>query len=302
MNIKKELKRQILLEIREQRIIQEEKEILGELKWLGQYTGKYGWNTFRDKPIDFNEKYSDFKRFLKETDGHQVNIDWLGQDGTKPLKVLRIAQKLGWPADYVHGMSNTISKLMSYAEKFLGTIGNILDAFTLFLASKTKIGRIAKLVLAPFATGEGKTPRQIHSLYIKELKKDHWKTKEGDFLIKAYQLIIEYEYEQWKSGEFEDEWGGLKKSMKKNKKKLDEKSKPCKKGDKLNKPVRTSGENKKFKVCVKDGDKIKTVRFGDPNMKIKKSNPKRRKSFRARHKCDNPGPKTKARYWSCKKW
>ena len=47
---------------------------------------------------------------------------------------------------------------------------------------------------------------------------------------------------------------------------------------------------------------VKKVNFGDPNMRIKKSNPKRRKSFRARHNCDNPGPKTKARYWSCKKW
>ena len=70
----------------------------------------------------------------------------------------------------------------------------------------------------------------------------------------------------------------------------------------LNKPVRTSGESKKFKVFVKDGNKVKIVRFGDPNMKIRKSNPAARKSFRARHNCDNPGPKTKPRYWSCKNW
>lgn len=70
---------------------------------------------------------------------------------------------------------------------------------------------------------------------------------------------------------------------------------------KLNKPMR--GDVKKFKVYVKNdkGNVIK-VNFGDPNMKIKKSNPARRKSFRARHNCDNPGPKTKARYWSCRKW
>ena len=47
---------------------------------------------------------------------------------------------------------------------------------------------------------------------------------------------------------------------------------------------------------------VKKVNFGDPNMRIKKSNPKRRKSFRARHNCSNPGPRTKARYWSCRKW
>ena len=70
----------------------------------------------------------------------------------------------------------------------------------------------------------------------------------------------------------------------------------------LNKPTR--GDVKKFKVYVKDPKtgNVKKVNFGDPNMKIRKSNPKARKSFRARHNCDNPGPKTKARYWSCKAW
>ena len=71
---------------------------------------------------------------------------------------------------------------------------------------------------------------------------------------------------------------------------------------KLNKPMR--GDVKKFKVFVKDPKtgNVKKVNFGDKKMRIKKSNPKRRKSFRARHNCDNPGPKTKARYWSCRKW
>lgn len=70
----------------------------------------------------------------------------------------------------------------------------------------------------------------------------------------------------------------------------------------LGKPMR--GDVKKFKVYVKDPStgNVKKVNFGDPNMKIKKSNPERRKSFRARHNCDNPGPRTKARYWSCRKW
>ena len=71
---------------------------------------------------------------------------------------------------------------------------------------------------------------------------------------------------------------------------------------KLGKPMR--GDVKKFKVYVRDPKtkNIKKVNFGDPNMRIKKSNPARRKSFRARHNCDNPGPRTKARYWSCRKW
>ena len=80
----------------------------------------------------------------------------------------------------------------------------------------------------------------------------------------------------------------------------------------LNKPMR--GDVKKFKVYVKDPStgNVKKVNFGhggtsarragQKTMKIKKSNPARRKSFRARHNCDNPGPKTKARYWSCRAW
>lgn len=68
----------------------------------------------------------------------------------------------------------------------------------------------------------------------------------------------------------------------------------------LNKPMR--GDVKKFKVFVKDGDRVKKVNFGDPNMRIKKSNPERRKSFRARHHCDTAHDKTTARYWSCRKW
>ena len=78
---------------------------------------------------------------------------------------------------------------------------------------------------------------------------------------------------------------------------------------KLGKPTR--GDVKKFKVYVKDPKtgNVKKVNFGHGGssvkgkaMKIRKNNPKARKSFRARHNCDNPGPKTKARYWSCRKW
>jgi hypothetical protein len=74
------------------------------------------------------------------------------------------------------------------------------------------------------------------------------------------------------------------------------------KNPKLNKPMK--GDVKKFKVYVKNekGNVVK-VNFGDKNMEIKRDDPKRRKNFRARHSCDdNPGPKTKARYWSCQMW
>jgi hypothetical protein len=71
----------------------------------------------------------------------------------------------------------------------------------------------------------------------------------------------------------------------------------------LNKPFRTPDGPKKSSVYVKNekGNVVK-VNFGDPNMKIKKDIPARRKSFRARMRCDSPGPKWKARYWACKSW
>ena len=69
----------------------------------------------------------------------------------------------------------------------------------------------------------------------------------------------------------------------------------------LGKPM--AGDVKKSKVYVKNPQgRVVKVNFGDKKMKIKKSNPKRRKSFRARHNCANPGPRHKARYWSCRAW
>jgi hypothetical protein len=64
------------------------------------------------------------------------------------------------------------------------------------------------------------------------------------------------------------------------------------------------GDVKKFKVFVRNPTtgKVKKVNFGDPNMRIKKSNPKRRKSFRARQKCATAKDRTSARYWSCRAW
>ena len=72
----------------------------------------------------------------------------------------------------------------------------------------------------------------------------------------------------------------------------------------LNKPFRLpKGSNKKFGVYVKnDKGNIVMVKFGDPNMEIKRDNPERRKAYRSRHNCSNPGPKWKANYWSCKMW
>jgi hypothetical protein len=70
----------------------------------------------------------------------------------------------------------------------------------------------------------------------------------------------------------------------------------------LNKPRRTKGGNKKFEVFVQDGDRVKRVTFGDPNMEIRRDDPKARANFRSRHSCDTKNDKTTAGYWSCRMW
>ena len=70
----------------------------------------------------------------------------------------------------------------------------------------------------------------------------------------------------------------------------------------LNKPRRIKGGNKKFEVFVQDGDKVKRVAFGDPNMEIRRDDPKARANFRSRHSCDTKNDKTTAGYWSCRMW
>ena len=70
----------------------------------------------------------------------------------------------------------------------------------------------------------------------------------------------------------------------------------------LNKPRRIQGGNKKFEVFVQDGDKVKRVAFGDPNMQIRRDDPQARANFRSRMSCDTASDKTSARYWSCRMW
>lgn len=92
--------------------------------------------------------------------------------------------------------------------------------------------------------------------------------------------------------ELYEDWDELEEEVEKNGKNI-----------KLNKPFLTPGGPKKRSVYVKnDNGNVVKVNFGDPNMEIKRDNPSRRKSYRARHNCSNPGPKWKANYWSCKYW
>ena len=127
----------------------------------------------------------------------------------------------------------------------------------------------------------------------KKLKKMKGVTqhRDGDYIKEEYYHITDATYEDGTLAEDVEFWDDTIVEAEYQGRKV-----------KLGKPMR--GDVKKFKVYVRDPKtkNIKKVNFGDPNMKIKKSNPARRRSFRARHNCDNPGPRTKARYWSCRKW
>ena len=121
---------------------------------------------------------------------------------------------------------------------------------------------------------QGKLPKELKAEYTEESKV---------FTFKQFVETIN-------SREKLNEWGEIEEAAEYQGRKVT-----------LNKP--TKGDVKKSKVYVKNekGNVVK-VEFGDPNMEIKADNPARRRSFRARHNCDNPGPKWKARYWSCKAW
>lgn len=117
---------------------------------------------------------------------------------------------------------------------------------------------------------------EVYGAYLEE------KEKEAGY---GKKKKAEIEYEDW--GEEEDYFVSA----------AENENKP------LNKPFRTPKGPKKFSVYVRnDKGNVVKVNFGDPNMEIKRDDPARRKSFRSRHNCDSPGPKYKARYWSCKMW
>ena len=136
-----------------------------------------------------------------------------------------------------------------------------------------------KKILDGEAAAKNKTNEEVLGCDIDDLTEEELGFTEENFIPSGNEL-----YEDWNELEEEAEYQGRK--------------------VKLGKPFLTPGGPKKRSVYVKnEGGNIVKVNFGDPNMTIKKNIPARRKSFRARHHCDtNPGPRTKARYWSCKAW
>lgn len=149
------------------------------------------------------------------------------------------------------------------------------------------------------ARDEGQTGQQPVSVYEEELNEEEIEEAEGqhegvDEAGSACKVTLEYDEMEEEKSCNECKYCKLDKLI--TEAKYKGRTVP------LGKPMR--GDVKKFKVFVRDPKtgNVKKVNFGDKKMRIKKSNPKRRKSFRARHRCSNPGPRTKARYWACRSW
>lgn len=132
-------------------------------------------------------------------------------------------------------------------------------------------------------------PGESHTEYLEHMEYDDTEEVTGDRMVEALRAVVA---EIMNKSAFED-WG-----------ECEEITKAEYQGEEvpLNKPRRLSGGNKKFEVFVRDGDKVKRVTFGDPNMEIRRDDPEARASFRARHSCDTQKDKTSAAYWSCRMW
>tara|TARA_R100000278_G_scaffold29947_2_gene27649 strand:- start:7694 stop:9205 length:1512 start_codon:yes stop_codon:yes gene_type:complete len=136
-------------------------------------------------------------------------------------------------------------------------------------------------------------PKQRVAYCLSQVKAVTMAEKVHDELLKSNAEYDDFWNEWTYDQDIEDVYNEYNRMIAKEKKKV-----------KLNKPFRTPDGPKKFSVYVKnDKGNVVKVNFGDPNMEIRRDDDERRKSFRARHQCDtNPGPKYKARYWSCKFW
>ena len=190
---------------------------------------------------------------------------------------------------------NNINEKLGLGTTFAGAVGAGLGAAfgapVLGAAAGVGAAMAAKRIAKKAMSGPPKKPAKPKTQpkrVVKEMKsfKDFVDEIDFGFTEEEFEVTGEEVYEDWNEVEEleEAEKGGRQ--------------------VKLGKPFLTPGGPKKRAVYVKhpESGNVVKVSFGDPNMRIKKSDPERRRSFRARHNCENPGPRHKARYWSCKAW
>jgi len=200
-----------------------------------------------------------------------------GKDYPEAVKAAKVhvKEETELKEKYGKGYVSPASKI----EKAMKAKGIQPDSGDKYRQEMEKNSAAYQAILDREAAAKNKTNEEVLGCDIDDLTEEELGFTEENFIPSGNEL-----YEDWNELEEEAEYQGRK--------------------VKLGKPFLTPGGPKKRSVYVKnEGGNVVKVNFGDPNMTIKKNIPARRKSFRARHHCDtNPGPRTKARYWSCKAW
>ena len=239
------------------------------------------------KPI-FDPKSTEFRNVSKK----QKKLDQTSNEDVDAAKAIIAREK---EADKVkHDAMMDRARTRETQAKNRSTNESIDDVFTAFLDEGFSAGIDDTMFATEFAENQIQSGFAFHPSVTEEGGAGEFGTSK---LKKKYSKDTPYAEETYDGDEFEEAYGMM---WFNEDEELDEAEYQ---GNKVTLGKPSAGDVKKFKVYVKNekGNVVK-VNFGDPNMTIKKHIPARRKSFRARHNCDNPGPRTSARYWSCKNW
>ena len=247
-------------------------------------------DTLRDKAEKFNEKYGAKHGSVTAAKLKQVYDRGIGAYKTNPESVRpNVKSKEQWAFARVNSFLEIYrgAKSANHDKDLLPDTKKAKYANDIFtteaeaVARSIDLGMEGKVHVSEYDGQAVYMPGETHEAYLAYYAPEYAEEAEGPSVdrIEALRVIVqEVLKEEFQKAEYQ--------------------------GEKvtLNKPRRIQGGNKKFEVFVMDGDKVKRVTFGDPNMEIRRDDPKARANFRSRHSCDTAKDKTSARYWSCALW
>ena len=248
-------------------------------------------DTLADKAKDFNEKYGEKHGRVTAAKLKQVFDRGIGAYKTNPSSVRpNVTSKEQWAYARVNSFLEIYrgAKAANHDKDLLPDVQKAQYANDIFTTEMEAVARSYDMGLGGYThvseyNGQAVfMPTESHEAYLAyygaEDEEDEPETPSSERMAMLQMVIQELLKEDVQKAEYQG------------------------KTVSLNKPRRIQDGNKKFEVFVQDGDKVKRVTFGDPNMQIRRDNPKARANFRARHSCDTATDKTSAKYWSCRMW
>lgn len=248
-------------------------------------------DTLADKAKDFNEKYGEKHGRVTAAKLKQVFDRGIGAYKTNPSSVRpNVTSKEQWAYARVNSFLEIYrgAKTANHDKDLLPDMKKAQYANDIFTTEMEAVARSYDMGLGGYThvseyNGQAVfMPAESHEAYLAyygaEDEEDEPETPSSERMAMLQMVIQELLKEDVQKAEYQG------------------------KTVSLNKPRRIQDGNKKFEVFVQDGDKVKRVTFGDPNMQIRRDNPKARANFRARHSCDTATDKTSAKYWSCRMW